>query len=167
MEAGVRSAQDPRVLTVRQLRNALAMGVGGGDWASTRPGVKGAEPQHGLKTLASQTEPQALGRGVLGRKGPLPWPYLLPRPAPSPQGRPSSPELGPDLLGCFLPLYRVLLGTGKGTASSSWRQEGACSQGHLELRGGEPCPSPESPPGPGSQPGARRGPGPFPKPSSL
>lgn len=55
MEAGVSSAplQDLRVLTVRQLRNALAMGVGGGDWASTRPGVKGAESQHGLKTLAS------------------------------------------------------------------------------------------------------------------
>lgn len=44
-----------------------------------------------------------------------------------------SSELALRLLGCFLPLYRVLFGIRKGSASSSWRQEGACSQGHLQL----------------------------------
>ena len=119
-----------------------AMGVGDGDWASTRPeGEEGSTPGQ-FEDAGSQTEPQASSSGQGdSREGGSP--ALAPFPPQawaSPPGHPSSPELALNLLCCFLPLYRVLLTTGKGTASSSWRQEGACSQGHLELRCRGPCP---------------------------
>lgn len=98
-------------------------------------GAHGAEPQHGSKTL--QAESQALGRGILGGVATA----LLPdstssRPLSSPPGRLSTPEPARGLPGRFLPLYRVLWGIRRGSTRSSWRQEGACSQGHLELRQG-------------------------------
>lgn len=81
-----------------------------------------------------------------------------------------SSELALRLLGCFLPLYRVLFGIRKGSASSSWRQEGACSQGHLQLgrgRRGGSMSQPRVPSRARDPAGGRKGAQPFPKPSKA
>lgn len=106
-------------------------------------------------------------QGVLGSRWPLCWLYFLPRTVPSPPGSLSSPVRAPSLLGCFLPLYRVLQGIRKGSASSSWRQEGACSQGHLVLsgEGGRHVPA-QSPVQSQRASRGQEGAGPFPKPST-
>lgn len=130
----------------------------GGAGVRTRPGAHGEEPQPGSKTLPSQAGQQALGRGSRG-SGHCPGSISSPGLCPPLQAA-CPHRAAPGLLGCFLPLYSSVR-IRKGSAWSSWRQEGACSQGHLELSG-EACPSPKSPPEPGGQQG-QEGAWPFPQ----
>lgn len=108
-----------------------ALGSGGAG-ARTRPGAQGEEPHPGSKTLPSQAGQQALGRGSWG-SGHCPGSISSPGLCPPLQAA-CPHRAAPGLLAVSFP-YIVLFGIRKGSAWSSWRQEGACSQGHLELSG--------------------------------
>ena len=72
------------MLTVRQLHSAQPWGWGMGTGQVQGPRVKRAAPQDSSKTLAPRPslKPQALGRGIPEKEGPLPWLHFLPRPGP-------------------------------------------------------------------------------------
>lgn len=153
--------QDLRVLNSQAATKCLR------PWGMKRQGQgQGRGPKGKSPSLAQRHCPPKLGsRPWAGGPGEVAT-ALAPFP-PQDCARPSRQPVLTELLSACLALsfpYIVLFGIRKGSAWSSWRQEGACSQGHLKLSG-EACPSPKSPPEPGASRG-RRGPGPFPKPST-
>lgn len=155
--------QGLRTLNSGQLQNAMVTGQETG--ARIRPEVRRAEPSMAGRCWPPKAKPQHWARGSEGGGGHCPGSFP-PQALAAPPGCLSSPEPAPGLLSCFLPLYRALFRIREGSASSSWRQEGACSQGHLELRRGKGMSQPRVPSRARDQPGTGRGLGPFLKPST-
>lgn len=150
--------QDLRVLNSQAAKKCPRPWGMKGQGQGQGQGPKGKSPslaqRHCPPRLGSR--PWAGGPGeVATALAPLP-----PQDCARPSRQPVLTELLPACLALSFP-YIVLFGIRKGSAWSSWRQEGACSQGHLELSG-EACPSPKSPPEPGGQQG-QEGAWPFPQ----
>lgn len=66
-----------------------------------------------LKTLASRSEPQALGRGFLGERWPLPWLHFLPGPHPLLQATCPHQSLLPAYWAISFPYIEFCSGSGK------------------------------------------------------